>query len=122
MIRLALAGAMALAFCLSATARDNGQWNGLDPETRQWFKDLKNDRGVSCCSEMDGRQVDDVDYHQNDDGSYEVNLGNRWIHVDQEHVINPKNRKVEYAIVWPFTYRVPRDKNSAYCFMPGTGY
>ena len=65
----------AAAFVLSvskAPARDLGQWDNVDPLTRQWFRELKqpDNPSLSCCGETDAYWADD----------YEVN-GDQYIAV-----------------------------------------
>ena len=124
------------SFIHSVTARDNGQWNDIDQKTRQWFKDLKSGNGISCCSDSDGLKIEDIDYYENTDGTYQVHIPSHpsypgseviikdyWTRADKEHTISPPERKVKYAIVWPYNYVPPQeDVNGVYCFMPGTGY
>jgi hypothetical protein len=44
--------------CLPALARDNGQYNNVSPEIRQWFQDQKSPKtGGLCCSEADGNEA-----------------------------------------------------------------
>jgi hypothetical protein len=47
-----------LVMCLPALARDNGQYNNVSPEIRQWFQDQKSPKaGGLCCSEADGNEA-----------------------------------------------------------------
>lgn len=117
-------------------AKDNGQWDNVDQTTKEWFKNLHPDAGgTPCCDGSDGLKVEDVEYYENPDHSYEVHVPevtmkdgtvrpDRWIHVDKNHIVNPKDRPVNYAAVWPYMYDTPDDHmtNGAYCFMPGPAY
>jgi hypothetical protein len=37
-----------------ASARDDGQYNGVDPATREWVQGLKDKTGEGCCETADG--------------------------------------------------------------------
>jgi hypothetical protein len=124
-----IATASLLISVLNATAAGPPSKWGLDPETSKWFKDLRAPNGTPCCSYVDGMQLDDVDYRENPDGTFEVHIinaqGDRWEHVDKNHIINPPDRKVDYAIVWPYTWSPAHNgdhSNGVYCFMPGVAY
>src|SRR5579859_2460328 len=61
MKRLTLvASALALAGCLSAHARDNGQWTATDADVRQWFRGLMQPDlpKISCCGDADAYYAD----------------------------------------------------------------
>ena len=99
---------------MPALAIDNGQW-GHDPATSEWFKSLKNDKGMPCCDYVDGFRIEDPgNYQRNEDGSFDVRVGNDTIHVSPDKVLKGTNR-VGYAILW----RSPAN-GSVYCFLPGT--
>lgn len=116
MIHFALASALALASNL-IPIRDGPQWNGIDPATRDWFRSLRNpNTSIPCCDVTDGTRLDDPEYRENPDGSYEVFIFGEWRHVDKSQVINPKDRKVEYGIIW-----WAPGLDHPYCFMPGAG-
>jgi len=112
----ALAGALALALSSHAVpAVDRGQWSNVHPEVREWFKSLKNSNGISCCDTADGVRIEDPDWKENVDGSYEVYARGGWQHIDQKHVIQGTN-KVGYAVLfWPSFFKNP------ICFVPGSG-
>lgn len=116
MLKPALLGCLMIMVMVAASlARDNGQW-GHDEETSQWFKSLKNEKGMPCCDYVDGFRIEDPgDYRRNDDGSYEVTIGKDTIHVTPDKVLKGTNR-VGYAIIW----RSPAN-GSVYCFLPGSG-
>lgn len=54
----------AFVLCLYVTsgwARDLGQWENSDPETRHWFQALRQpDNLMPCCGEGDGYWADEV--------------------------------------------------------------
>jgi hypothetical protein len=41
-------------------ARDNGQWQNVDPQVRQWFREQKSPKtGGYCCNESDGTYAEE---------------------------------------------------------------
>jgi hypothetical protein len=60
MKRIILASAIATLLGGPALARDNGQWEGSDPNVRQWFRSLRqpDHPRVSCCGEADAFEAD----------------------------------------------------------------
>lgn len=106
--------ALALVFTLGVPA-SAGQWDP-NPETQKWFKTLKNKNGFGCCGDSDG--IPDPEYKENPDGTYEVLVHGQWAHAPLESIINPPDRKVDYAIVW----KQPFDEHTVRCFMPGVSY
>ncbi len=60
MKRIILASAIATLLGGPALARDNGQWEGSDPNVRQWFQSLRqpDHPRVSCCGEADAFEAD----------------------------------------------------------------
>src|SRR5437588_12457262 len=57
MIRIMIA---LLVLCVSALARDNGQYNSTSPEVRQWFRAQKSPKtGGLCCNEADGTYAEE---------------------------------------------------------------
>lgn len=107
-----MVSALALASNLYSVA-DKPQWENIDPATRDWFRSLRSPSGIPCCDFADGSRIEDPDYKENEDGSYEVFIRGQWIHVDRNHVLIGINR-VGYAVYWG----VP---GITYCFMPGAG-
>lgn len=105
-----------LSLLLSATAAnafDGPKWANQDDSTREWFRGLKNPNGTPCCDYADGNRVEDPDYHENDDGTYEVTVGLKTFHIDKQHIVQATNR-VGYAILWGRP-----DYDMIYCFLPG---
>ena len=101
-----------LAFCASAhAAGDAGKW-GHDPATSEWFKGLKDKHGFPCCDYVDGTRIEDPDWKENEDGSYEVRLGAEVLTIPPDKIVDGANR-VGYAILW----RSPA--GMVYCFLPG---
>ena len=49
-----------LVLCVPALARDNGQYNSVSPEVRQWFRSQKSPKtGGLCCNEADGTYAEE---------------------------------------------------------------
>src|SRR5436189_5066054 len=99
MIRIVLA---LLFLCLPALARDNGQYNSVSPEVRQWFRAQKSPKtGGLCGNEADGA------YAEEDirDGRYwtrfELTKG-EWIQVPEDVVIKDPNRNGAPVAWWYF--------------------
>lgn len=53
--------ALIVVLATAAFARDLGQWDGADPETRAWFNSLMqpDNKYVSCCGDADAYFADD---------------------------------------------------------------
>ena len=105
--------ALAVLLSLAASARDAGQWNGVDPETRRWFDSLQSKKGY-CCSVADGQEV--VDYEIKD-GHYWAPLDGKWRQVPDEAVIHEPN-KVGRAIEWLIQGKGGLEWR---CFLPAGG-
>jgi hypothetical protein len=98
-------------------ARDDGQWQNVDPQVRKWFREQKSPKtGGYCCDESDGI------YAEEDirDGHYwtrfEKTNGN-WIPVPDEVVIRDSNRNGA-PVAWWF-YESGNLKIR--CYAPGGG-
>lgn len=107
-----------LSLCLitPSYSLDSPKW-GNNPELNNWFKSLRNKNDFPCCDYADGLKIEDPEYKENEDGTYEVYVHDKWRHVPIDRVINPPNRPVDYAIVW---HNATVD--TPYCFMPGMSY
>lgn len=69
---------------------------GSDPANAPWFQSLRQpDTGISCCSIADCRVAE---YRVNADQEYEARIGDDWVLVPPEkvlqHEINPTGRAV----------------------------
>lgn len=113
MDKYALLTAAVLFSIDSAAAIDGPKWANQSPELRDWFNSLRSPNGFPCCSFADGTKVDDPDYRENPDGSYEVNVNSMWVHVDKDKVLEGTN-KIGYAVFWGHP-----ERDLIYCFMPG---
>lgn len=80
----------------------------------EWFASQKNNNNVSCCEIADGHHLDDADWKADDKGNYWIRINGDWREVPDYAVINPKNRPVDYAVVWIY-------QDQIYCFMAGAG-
>lgn len=109
-IRAALVAALLIP--LRSSAFDSEKW-GHDDATREWFKSLKSPIGIPCCDYSDGTRVEAPDYTENNDGSFEVFVWGRWVHVAKDHVVSASNR-IGYAVLWGNA-----GIDTVYCFMPG---
>ena len=114
MLRLLFAGTLSLA-CVTVThAFDGPQWASIDAEMRQWFKSLRNSHGESCCDSADGVRIEDPDWKENGDHSYEVFARGKWNQIPPDRVLQGSNR-VGYPILWWPPYR-----ETPTCFLPGS--
>src|ERR1700704_1756370 len=95
MIRIVLG---LLVLCAPALARDNGQYNDVSPEVRQWFRSQKSPKtGGLCCNEADGI------YAEEDirDGRYWTRWGGHgWQPVPEDVVIRDPNRHGAPVVWW----------------------
>jgi hypothetical protein len=111
-MHMRITAAVLAAFLLPATAKDGGQW-GHDPATSEWFKSLKSAAGTPCCDYADGVRLEDPEWHENDDGSFEVFARGQWWTMQPGQLVKATNR-VGYAILWwPENWPAPS------CFLPG---
>lgn len=113
MHRYALLTAMVVCSMDAALAVDGPKWANQDPATRDWFRNLHSPSGFPCCDYVDGNRVDDPDYMENPDGSYDVTVNGKTFHVPVEKVVTATNR-IGYAIFWG-----KPELDAVYCFMPG---
>src|SRR5512139_4257177 len=67
---LRMAVATLAIWCVTASARDLGQWENTDPELRVWYESLRqpDNPQVSCCGQADAYWCDDV--RADDSGTY----------------------------------------------------
>lgn len=98
-----------------APARDvDGRY--ANSPNREWFDGLKAKSGLVCCSNADGKRLDDPDWGTRD-GHYWVRVNGEEIEVPDEAVIDEPNR-VGFAMVWPVTNAF--NQTWIRCFMPGS--
>lgn len=94
--------------------RDDGRYAQVNPEIKQWFNTLTNQKGGLCCSMADGFSVDDPQWDRNGD-HYRVFLDGQWFDVPEQAVVSGGNR-IGRAIVWPVK---SEGVTFIRCFMPG---
>lgn len=98
---LLIAGIAFLAFVSvliwPAHAIDTGQYEGVDPATRSWFKSVKSKSGVPCCDMSDGHPTD---FKVDEGGIYFVPIAGEWTRVPPEAVITSQGNPNDTAIVW----------------------
>ncbi len=99
-------------FIGSAVAKDDGRYG--DSPNRAWFRGLLNNDGQSCCDIADGQRIDDTDWRTTADGHYQVKVNDAWITVPDYAVLNPRNRPVDYAVLWIYHGKIT-------CFLVGSG-
>ena len=97
---------ISLVFLVSALVgvahgRDNGQWEGSDPEIRQWYKSLMqpDNPTASCCGEADAYWCDDISvrsgktYCRITDPRPDAPLGRPHREIGEEFEIPPEKLK-----------------------------
>jgi hypothetical protein len=102
-----------LALTTSAAAFDSGQYEGIDPQTRAWFKSVKNAHGVPCCDMADGHQVQ---WETTPEG-YRVFIQDEWRDVPKEAVVTEYGNPTGNAVVW--YVRQSPEGIFIRCFVPG---
>ena len=105
---------------VSVRARDDGRYAQQSPALREWFDNLRNNNGNRCCSDADGRRVEDPDWEALPEGRYKVRLVPK---IGQWHTVEPaqvvrENNKVGYAVVW--RSEDYNGQETIICFMPGS--
>jgi hypothetical protein len=95
-----------------AHAFDSSKW-GHDAATSEWFRSLKNSRGESCCDYDDGVRLEDPEWRELKDHSFEVFSRGKWNKIPPNRVLKGTNR-VGYAILW-----WPKAWDNPTCFLPG---
>lgn len=101
-------------FVSQSSARDRGQFGNSSPERREWFKNLKSEKG-SCCADADGTALTDAEW-KSENGHYSVFIDNQWITVPDDAVLKGPNMDGR-TIVWPIRGYLGI---SIRCFIPGT--
>jgi hypothetical protein len=104
----------------SAMARNYGQYDTVDPETRNWVQGLKDKSGQGCCDTADGHPAE---YEWDIAGSgYRVRIEGEWYEVPPDAVIKEPNR-LGFATVWySWSWDLAGKKtHHIRCFLPGAG-
>ncbi len=101
-----------LGMYVLAFAKDDGRYG--DSPNKSWFRGLLNNEGQSCCDVADGQRIEDADWRSTADGHYQVKINDAWVTIPDYAVLNPKNRPVDYAVLWIYKGRIM-------CFLVGSG-
>lgn len=115
MLRAMIILAAMLAPCALTQARnDDGRFDNVDPQTREWFESVRSPRGIACCSVADGRATE-WDMRQ---GKYWVPIEGTWTVVPDDAVVQGARNPNGQAIVW-----LGHSQGEAFirCFVPGAG-
>ena len=104
-----LAGVTALGG--SAYAIDNGQYEHVPPEIRNWFKSVIAPNGVPCCDISDGHRTE----YDVRGGTYWVPIEGEWMAVPERAIIRDQGNPVGQAVVW---YVHHRGSIIISCFVP----
>jgi hypothetical protein len=103
--------------CVPALARDNGQYNSVSPEVRQWFRAQKSPKtGALCCNEADGTYAEEDIRNGVYWTRFELTKGD-WIPVPADVVIKDPNRNGAPVAWW----YVRDGKVQIRCYAPGGG-
>jgi hypothetical protein len=106
-----------LVLCVPALARDNGQYNSVAPEVRQWFRAQKSPKtGGLCCNEADGTYAEEDIRNGVYWTRFESTKG-EWIPVPADVVIKDPNRNGAPVAWWYFQ----GGKLQIRCYAPGGG-
>lgn len=100
-----------IALAVFLPVRDDGRY--AQAPLKPWFDQLKSGKGL-CCSNSDGRVVEDADWVQVN-GHYRVRIDDEWITVEDSAVVTVPNRAGK-TMVWPI--KGPNG-TTIQCFMPG---
>ena len=104
-----------------------GQFDNIDPATREWFKSVKSKNGVPCCDIADGHKTA---FKVDSDGHFFVPLNvdnpdNPWIQVPPDAVVYDAGNPYEEAVVWYHDYGAqyeePAQRYYIRCFVPVGG-
>ena len=98
---------------------DDGRY--ANSSLKPWFDTLSSKGGGACCSQSDGKVVDDPDWTTIVDPAkpkvhYRVRLEGQWVDVPDDTVITEPN-KAGHTMVWPMYLN---GNPVVRCFLPGT--
>jgi len=106
-----------LVLCAPALARNNGQYDNVSPEIRQWFRSQKSPQtGDFCCNEADGIYAEEDIRNGVYWTRFEQTKG-EWVPVPSEVVIRGPNRNGAPVAWWYFQ----NGKVQIRCYAPGGG-
>ena len=111
LLRVALAAGILIC---PALARDDGRFNHLPVDLRDWFRSQKSPMtGEHCCDEADGTYVEE-DIRE---GHYWVRWSTvwQWQRVPDEVIIHGPNRVGLPVVWWHYDHKGVRIR----CFVPG---
>jgi hypothetical protein len=95
----------------TALAFDNGQYDDVSPDIRNWFRNVLAPNGLPCCDIADGHRTD----YDVRDGTYWVPIDGEWVPVPEHAVLRNVANPVGQAVVW----YVHRDGRVVIrCFVP----
>lgn len=117
-----------LFLCAQVHARDNGQWEGSDPNIREWYKSLMQPDipTLSCCGEADAYYCDDI--HVRDGKSYckitdtrdDKPLGRPHREIGEEFEIPPNKLKWDRSNPTGHSIIFLSTSGYTWCFVQGT--
>jgi hypothetical protein len=112
----AAAAGLMIAFALFG-GRARADWTGdASPETRAWFRTVRNAVGQVCCDETEARSVDDYQWRE---GHVEVVIDGRSYAVAPD-ALSPDRNKLGAAVAWIFPKGAPVSTETIRCFLRGT--
>lgn len=96
---------------------DSGQYEGVDPKLRAWFKSVRSPHGVPCCDISDGHIT--LWERKPGDDHYWVPIEGELRQVPTEAIITTAAHPEGETVVW----YVKQGGGSIYirCFVPGRG-
>jgi hypothetical protein len=111
------------AFCVadvdvSDNAGPDGDWGHGHAPNHDWYRLLRDRKGVSCCNgDASHGDCRPAQARQDADGQWQVYLAGRWTPVPPQAVLDPTlNRQPLHAHIC-----AQRQTNYIYCFLPGGG-
>lgn len=115
-IKLALLRAALVTVLIGtpAVAHDNGQFENVPPQVREWFHNVRSAKGIPCCDIADGHRTD-FDMRKN---LYWVPVNGNWVPVPPDAVLKNAGNPTGGAVVW---YSIYGGQVIIRCFVPGGG-
>jgi hypothetical protein len=103
------------AYIDTAEARDpDGKYAQGNPRMHSWFESLLDKSGKKCCSDADGKPLDDDDWKK-ENGQYWVLVLHKWRLVPATAVLEQPNL-FGRPVVW---YTYSQGEPLIRCFIPG---
>jgi len=94
-----------------ALAFDDGRYENMPPDIRNWFRNVLAPNGLPCCDISDGHRTD----YDVRNGAYWVPIEGEWMEVPDRAVIHGARNPVGQGVVW---YVHQRDSIVISCFVP----